>query len=80
MSFSQRAGELLFGMERSARSRTNRIIQAKGTRAERARSRTNGNQQEEGRQREKRSRQLENIIFLSQLRSAADKSFGPAIP
>ncbi|WP_263053585.1 hypothetical protein [Oscillatoria nigro-viridis] len=28
----------------------------------------------------KRSRQLENIIFLSELRSAADKSFGPAIP
>ncbi|MEG3935859.1 MULTISPECIES: hypothetical protein [unclassified Microcoleus] len=28
----------------------------------------------------KRSRQLENIIFLSELRSAADKSFGSAIP
>ncbi|MEG4175120.1 hypothetical protein [Microcoleus sp. S13_C3] len=36
-----------------ARSPTTRIIQGKGTRAERARSRTNENRQEEGRQREK---------------------------
>ncbi|MEG3833023.1 MULTISPECIES: hypothetical protein [unclassified Microcoleus] len=43
----------LFGMERSARSQTNRIIQAKVTRRERSRSRTNRNRQEEGRQREK---------------------------
>ncbi|MEG4247945.1 hypothetical protein QUB37_09630 [Microcoleus sp. AT3-A2] len=55
-------------------------MQAKGTIAERSRSRTNGNRQEERRQREKQYRQIENIIFLSELRSAVDKSFGLAIP
>ncbi|WP_333230246.1 hypothetical protein [Microcoleus sp. Pol12B5] len=79
ISFSQRAGDRFLVWKGQRDHEQIELYKQK----EQEQKERNREQIEIGRKKEdkekKRSRQLENIIFLSQPRSAADKSFQPAI-